>query len=227
VIAVSDGSSAAPRPVRGLFLVLEGGEGAGKSTHIHWVAEYLRSRGIDCRVVREPGGTPAGERARDIVLDASLRMCAETELLLLLAARAEFVRSVLRPALEAGEVVLADRYELSTYAYQGMARGLGLDEVRRLNEFATGGLKPDAVFVLRVDPDAGLRRKRQRADRLESAGREFHRRVAAAYDELAAQEPNVVSIDSSGPKAEVRERLLSELKARFPETFDLEAGLRS
>ena len=224
---MSDKRPAPPRPVRGLFLVFEGGEGAGKSTHVRWVAEYLRSTGVDYRVVREPGGTPAGERARDIVLDPSLRMCDETELLLILAARAEFVRSVVRPALEAGEVVLADRYELSTYAYQGMARGLGLERVRQLNEFATGGLKPDAVFVLTLDPDAGLERKRQQADRLESESRDFHRRVADAYAELARREPDVVTVDSSGPEAEVRDRLLEELRARFPETFDLEAGLRS
>lgn len=190
------------------------------------VAEYLQERGVSHRTVREPGDTRVGERARAILLDPELRMRPETELLLILAARAEFVRSVVRPALARGEVVLADRYELSTYAYQGEARGLGLELVRSLNEFATGGLKPDLVLLLTVDPERGLRRKSRAADRLEAEGREFHRRVADAYEKLADLESEVVSLDSGGAMEAVHRRVMAELEARFPETFGSEAGLR-
>jgi dTMP kinase len=194
-------------------------EGAGKSTHARWLGERLRAAGVPSRVVREPGGTEAGERVRSVVLDAGLQISPEMELLLILAARAEFVRRVVRPALVAGEVVVADRYELSTYAYQGIARDLGLEKVRSLNAFATGGLKPDAVVLLSVDSEVGLGRKRARPDRLEREDREFHRKVAQAYERLAAEEPNVLVVASDAPAEEVRARIVRALAGRFPETF--------
>ena len=116
----------------GLFIAFEGGEGAGKSTHLRRLTERLDRLGIAHLLVREPGGTPAGERIRQIVLDPETLIFAETELLLYLASRAEFVNRVVRPALERGELVLADRFEMSTYAYQGLARGLGLERVKDL-----------------------------------------------------------------------------------------------
>ncbi len=155
------------------------------------------------------------------------------ELLLILAARAEFVRRVVRPALERGEVVIADRYELSTLAYQGIARGLGVETVRRLNRFATGGLRPDAVLLLEVDPEEGLARKRNgldpgnRLDRLEREGGDFLTKVAEAYVDLARQDPTVTRLDARGSKEEVEARIVAELGARFPETFAPIAGLRS
>lgn len=211
----------------GFFLVLEGVEGAGKTTQARWLAEALESAGVPCRVVREPGGTVAGERARDIVLDPALEMTPETELLLILAARAEFVREVVRPALEAGEVVIADRYEMSTLAYQGAGRGLGVDRVTRMNEFATGGLKPDAVLLLEVDPADGLARKSGERDRLERAGGEFLGRVAAAYGELAGTLPDVHRLDAGGSAADTRRRIFERLAERFPETFAGPLGLRN
>lgn len=217
----------------GLFLVFEGVEGAGKTTLARWLGGRLREAGVPSRVVREPGGTSAGERVREIVLDPELEMSPEMELLLVLAARAEFVRRVVRPALDAGEVVIADRYELSTFAYQGIARGLGLDRVRRLNDFATGGLSPDAVLLLEVGAEEGLERKArglarvEALDRLEREGEGFLRRVADAYAALAEREPNVIRVPAAGSLSEVRETVVEELTRRFPETFARGAGLRN
>jgi dTMP kinase len=203
----------------GLFLVFEGVEGAGKSSHLQRLTRALDDRNIAYVMVREPGGTPVGERARDIVLDPSISVTPEAELLLYLAARAEFVRTLVRPALDRGELVLADRFELSTYAYQGCARGLGLDRVRTLNEFATGGLKPDGTIVLRVDPVLGRGRQKGAADRLEREEASFHRAVAAAYDELARTEPGVIVVDSGGPIREVQRSIWDVLHDRWPGRF--------
>jgi dTMP kinase len=207
----------------GLLIAFEGGEGAGKSTHLRKLAERLDALGVAHLLVREPGGTPAGEKIRQIVLDPKTPVFAETELLLYLASRAEFVRRVVRPALERGELVLADRFEMSTYAYQGLARGLGLERVRALNDFATGGLKPDGTVLLVLDPEVGRGRQRGIADRLESEHADFHRAVARAYEALAASEPGVITISSDGLLDEVQERLWAELSARWPDRFPPDA----
>jgi dTMP kinase len=203
----------------GLFIVFEGVEGAGKSTHLQGLSQRLDRAGIAHLIVREPGGTPAGEHIRQVVLDPQTPVFPETELLLYLASRAEFVRRVVRPALARGEMVLADRFELSTYAYQGMARGLGLDQVRSLNAFATGDLKPDVTVLLAVDPAVGHGRKSGTPDRLEREAAEFHRRVSRAYEELAKTEPGVVSISSAGSVDEVQERIWVALSSRWPDRF--------
>lgn len=210
----------------GFFLVFEGVEGAGKSSHARWLVRRLSEAGVPSRLVREPGGTPAGERVRELVLDPVLRISAEAELLLLLAARAEFVRRVVRPALAAGEVVVADRYEMSTFAYQGAARGLDEQMVRRLNAFATGGLRPHAVVLLTVDVEEGLRRKGGGADRMEREGLAFHRRVARAYRQLARGDPTVIEVDTAAEPKEVQAAIVRELAARWPETFSMEQGVR-
>ena len=170
-------------------------------------------------MAREPGGTPGGERVRSVVLDPDLDLGGEAELLLYLAARAEFVRRIVRPALEDGRVVVADRYELSTLAYQGIARGLGLDDVRGLNDWATGGLKADAVILLQIDPSAGRRRKEEEPDRLERESSEFFGRVAQAYDLLAKTEKDVCVVDGNGTPNDVEGRVLAELTTRWPGTF--------
>lgn len=219
---------------KGLFVVFEGVEGAGKSTHLELLAEHLGERGVPHRVVREPGGTEAGERIRRVVLDAALEVTPRTELLLMLAARAEFVHRLVRPALREGEVVLADRFELSTFAYQGVARGLGVDRVRELNDFATGGLKPDALVLLEVSAETGLRRKAGDADRdrMESEDEEFHRAVAGAYRRLAAERSDVLTetpdglirVPAEGEREEVHSRIRTALHGRWPETFGPPAG---
>lgn len=218
----------------GLFVVFEGVEGAGKSTHLEMVGEHLRDRGVEHRIVREPGGTEAGERIRRVVLDADLTVSPRTELLLMLAARAEFVRELVEPALAAGEVVLADRYELSTYAYQGVARELGLERVLGLNDFATGGLKPDALVLLEVPPEVGRRRKGGDLgrDRMEREDADFHRIVARAYRRLADERPELLTrspeglirVAAEGSVETVQDEILRALRGRWPETFGTPAG---
>ena len=203
----------------GLFIVFEGVEGAGKTTHLRRLSRRLDELGIAHLVVREPGGTPAGERIRDIVLDTRSELFAETETLLLLAARAEFVRRVVRPALERGELVLGDRYELSTLAYQGAARDIGIERAREVNEFATAGLRPDGTVLLRIDPESGRRRQSHEADRMERESTAFHRKVADAYDRLAESEPGVIPIDSGDSAEVVHARIWSELSRRWPDRF--------
>lgn len=208
-----------PEPGRGLFVAFEGVEGAGKSTQASRLAARLARLEVPHRLVREPGGTSVGERVREIVLDPGLSLEPETELLLMLAARAEFVRRLVEPALARGEVVVADRYELSTLAYQGLARGLGLEEVRRLNRFATGGTKADAVVLLVVDPEEGRRRAGPAGDRMEGEGEAFHARVDRAYRRLAEEEPEVLAVDGSGDVEEVEARVWESLAGRWPSVF--------
>lgn len=204
----------------GLFLVLEGIEGSGKTTQAGMLAGWLEARGLPCLITREPGGTAVGEEVRRLLLE-STAMDARTELLLMLSARAALVTDVIEPALAQGRVVVADRYELSTLAYQAHGRGLPMDTVRALNEFATGGLRPDLTVVLSVPRPTGEARRAARSvqDRIESAGDGFHARVAEAYAALAATEPGVAAIDGTGPPDTVHETLVSLLRARFPETF--------
>ncbi len=170
-------------------------------------------------MVREPGGTRAGERIREIVLDPGSELFPETELLLLLAARAEFVRRVVGPALERGELVLGDRYELSTLAYQGVARGIGIETAREVNDFATGGLRPDGTVLLRIAPESGRRRKTEAADRMERESEAFHDAVAEAYDRLATSEPDVIVIESDDSPDVVHRRIWSSLSERWPDRF--------
>jgi dTMP kinase len=188
----------------GCFVVLEGPEGAGKSTLAAALAARLRAAGSEPVLVREPGGTAVGERVREAFLGGDHPLSAETELLLVTAARSDLVRAVIAPALAAGRLVLADRYELSTEAYQGAGRGLPLETVHRVNALATGGLRPHLTLVLDVPPELGARRQIEsgkRRDRLDSESAEFHRRVAAHY--LAARGDGVRHLDGTLPAAEV------------------------
>lgn len=211
--------------MNGLFIVLEGVEGCGKSTIQKLLADALRAHGLPVRVTREPGGTDAGERIRREVLHGA-DLPPEAELLLMLAARADHVTKVIVPALEAGEVVLCDRYELSSFAYQGIARGLGLERVRALNALATGQLRADLTIVLEVPASVAEARtgRRTSRDRIESAGAEFHARVAEAYRLLASEEPGVVSVDATRSPEQIRASILELLARRFPETFPTTAG---
>jgi dTMP kinase len=171
--------------VPGLFVTIEGIDRSGKSTQARRLAEAL---GDDALLVREPGGTPAGERIRDLLKDPAIELDARSEALLFAAARAELVASVIRPALDAGKVVISDRYLDSSLAYQGHARGLGEDEVRRVNVWATAGLEPDLTVLLRIDPSAAAARAGE-ADRFEDEGLALQSRVAEAYERLAAANP--------------------------------------
>ena len=165
----------------GRFLVIDGPDGAGKTTQAMRIAEYFRASGADVITLREPGATPAGEAIRDLLLDADTDVTALTEMLLYQAARAQIVETVIRPALARGETVVLDRYWYSTAAYQ--AHGLGLDpvSVRHVSAVATGGVEPDHVFFLDVDPELGLGRINGERDRIEGRPLDYHRRVRDGF----------------------------------------------
>ncbi len=209
-----------------MFLVLEGIEGCGKTTQARLLVHWLEERGVACEHVREPGGLPLAEEIRRVLLESE-DVPARSELLLMLAARAALVDRRVRPALDAGRIVVADRFDLSTLAYQAYGRGLPLEEVRRLNAFATGGLTPDLVLVLdvaRAEADARRTRAGERPDRIERAGDAFHERVAEAYRLLASSEGNVERVEAGGVPEVVHEAVLAVLARRFPETFSSGPG---
>lgn len=207
----------------GRFIVLEGGDGVGKSTQAALLSSWLTARGIPHILTREPGGTPVGEAIREVVLDRDdLEMPAESELLLILAARAAFVRGVVRPALEEGQVVLADRFSLSTLAYQGYGRGLDLGDVRDGLRIATGGLRPDLYIVLDLPAEVASDRQRRdgmEPDRIEKEGDGFLQSVRAGYLELAETEAGVQVLSARGTPEHVHATIRELLEACFPETF--------
>ncbi len=206
---------------RGVFVTFEGGEGAGKTTHIRFLAEALEAHGSEVVCLREPGGTQIGEKLRSIVLDpANARMSDECELLIYEAARAQIVSEVIAPALDRGAVVLCDRFTDSTFAYQVRGRGLDEASVMRANEFACQGISPDRTVLL-VAPSAaaGLVRatKNDGADRLEMAGQDFHVRVNAAFAELARRFPGRIrTVHSQERKSQTSRKIFEELADLFP-----------
>jgi dTMP kinase len=192
----------------GRLIAFEGVEGAGKSTQLELLRRQLEGRGREVVVTREPGGTPVGERVRALLLDPEVEIHPRAEALLFAAARAELVERVIRPALERGAVVLCDRYLDSSLAYQGGARGLGRGPVEEVNRLATGGLLPDLVVLLDLDPADGLRRRQGDRDRIEAQDLDFHRRVREAFRALAAADPNRFAVvDGAAPVREVAARV--------------------
>jgi dTMP kinase len=220
--------SAYPATIRDhVFIVFEGVEGSGKSTQARLLSEALARQGVAHVLTREPGGTQIGEEIRRALLHSGADVPARTELLLMLAARAAFVDHVVKPALARNEVVIADRYELSSLAYQGHGRGLGVEAVKRANAFATGGLAPDLTIVLDVPVSEGVARRAKaggEADRIERAGADFHERVAGAYRLLSNAESGVELVSGSGDAGEVHAAVMAVLSGRFPETFRIEQG---
>lgn len=182
------------------FIVFEGGEGAGKSTQSAALADYLEARGHEVLRTREPGGTPAAEAIRAVLLDpANAGLDDRAEALLFAAARGDHAARVIRPALDRGEIVISDRYLDSSVAYQGVARGLGAERVAELSLWATGGLVPDLTIVLDVDPALGLARV-VGPDRLESEPLEWHARVRQGFLDIAAAAPDrYLVLDGSRP----------------------------
>ena len=209
----------------GFFVVVEGSEGAGKSTLAAGLVRRMQDLGLDPVSVREPGGTPAAEAVRAAFLDPANRFAPHTELLYICAARAHLVQEVIRPALESGRQVVCDRYELSTMAYQGAGRGLDPGTVALVNRVATAGLRPHLTLVLDIPADVGLHRQRAGAkthDRLEREDAEFHRRVAAAY--LAATGEGVRHLDAAASPAALLEAAWAEVAAAAPATFSRGGG---
>lgn len=204
----------------GCFVVLEGPEGAGKTTLLAGLAARCRSAGLDPVVVREPGGTSVAEALRAELLSADRPWTPEMELLYMVTARADLVTRVIRPALADGRVVLSDRFDLSTMAYQGAGRGLPMEHVRWVNRAATGGLVPDVTLVLDLDPALGRARQAaagKGADRLEREDAAFHDRVAAAYREAAGPGVHHVAADVAAPV--LLDAAWEVLAAARPETF--------
>ncbi|MGB4072931.1 dTMP kinase [Pseudomonas sp.] len=208
----------------GLFITLEGPEGAGKSTNRDYLAERLREQGIDVLLTREPGGTPLAEQVRELLLAPSNEiMAADTELLLVFAARAQHLDQVIRPALARGCVVLCDRFTDATYAYQGGGRGLSEARIAVLEEFVQGALRPDLTLVFDLPVEVGLARAaaRGRLDRFEQEGRQFFDAVRHTYLRRAAEQPQRYRIlDAAQSLSEVQQALDKLL----PQLLELQRG---
>jgi dTMP kinase len=210
---------------RGRLITIEGLDGAGKSTLAGALAREIAAGGHPVELLREPGGVPVSERIRDLVKDPALAVSPRTEALLYAAARAQLVHERLEPLLGEGTIVLLDRFVDSSLAYQGAGRGLGVGEVAAINLFATGPLQPDRTLLLRISPTAGRARQRERAnepDRLEREDEGFFAAIAAAYDELAREQPGRIrTIDA----AQAPERVLADALASVADLLQ-HAGTR-
>lgn len=218
---------------RGLFITFEGSEGCGKSTQVQRLTARLEKSGGEFLVTREPGGTPIGEKIRDLLQFApeSAAMQPETELLLFEASRSQLVREVIEPARARGVLVISDRFYDSTTVYQGVARRLDAEVVARLNDFAVGACRPDMTFILDVDVTTARARVLRRVrpvsapDRMEQEPAEFYERVCGAYRELAAREPERVHlIDGARGIDEIEADIWQLLTTKFPDAWETEAS---
>jgi dTMP kinase len=203
------------------FITFEGSEGCGKTTQVGRLAARLERAGVPYLITREPGGTPIGESIRDLLQFAphNSNMTPETELLLFEASRSQLVREVIKPALERGMCVIADRFSDSTTVYQGAARKLDREIIERVNAFAVGHCIPDITFVLDVDgatAESRMQREPRKADRMEQQSAEFYQRVRAGYRELSVHEPTrIVMVDGSGDVDEIEKQIWETLSSRF------------
>jgi dTMP kinase len=216
------------------FITFEGSEGCGKSTQVQRLTARLDRAGVPHLVTREPGGTEIGESIRELLQFApqGVGMTPHTELLLFEASRSQLVREKIKPALEHGLCVISDRFFDSTTVYQGVARKLDRQIVEQLNAFAIGDCRPDATFVLDVDPGIAhsrMRRTARRPDRMEQESTEFYEQVREAYRELAAREPNrIVLIDGSRPEDNIEDEIWEILSRRFPAlATNLQSGIQN
>jgi dTMP kinase len=202
-----------------LFITLEGPDGGGKSTQARLLVEHLTGRGIQTLLTREPGGTPIGDQIRRTLMDlGNTGMHPRSEILLFSASRAQIVHQVIRPRLEAGGVVVCDRFYDSTLAYQGYGHGLDLTALRAITEFATGGLRPDLTFLIDLPAEDGLRRRRRGGqwNRLDAYDLAFHQRVRQGYFDLAAAEPERwVTVDATRPVEAVQSEIRRLVEARL------------
>jgi dTMP kinase len=218
----SDG--ARPHPHPGFFLVLDGPDGGGKTTQVARLADWLRDRGLDVVTCRDPGGTALGNRLRNILMDRdTVPLSMRAEMLLFMASRAQMVDEVIRPALEAGRVVVCDRFLLATIVYQGFAGGLDPDEIARVGQIATAGLLPDLTIVLDVAPEVARDRMGTARDRIEDRSAAYHDRVRESYLDAASggswragpsslYPAPVVSIDAAAEPQSVFEQIQSEVQ---------------
>lgn len=187
---------------KGKFISIEGSEGAGKSTNIRFIQDYLSEKKIDFISTREPGGTPIAEKIRDLLLDkANTRLCNDAELLLMFAARAQHLNELIIPALESGKWVLSDRFTDASYAYQGGGRGLSWEKIAQLEQFVQGNLRPDATILLDIPVEEGMQRVRDRGetDRFEQEQLSFFNRIRETYLKLARDNPERFHIINTQP----------------------------
>jgi dTMP kinase len=216
--AVSD------QPRRGTFIVFEGGDGAGKSTQVRRLTEYLRDRGLSPVVTREPGATALGGQVRSVLLDRSSNITSRAEALLYAADRADHVEKVICPALERGDVVISDRYIDSTLAYQGAGRDLAVDDLARISRWATDGLVPDLTVLLDVAPETGLGRSGDEPDRLEAEPAAFHQRVRDGFRELAERDAaRYLIVDATLPVDVIAELVRERVAKLLPAAQQTEA----
>ena len=202
--------------MKGKFITFEGCEGSGKSTHVALFKEYLDRKGIEYIFLREPGGVSISEKIRNIILDVENKeMCDRAEALLYAAARAQLITEKIIPALKDGKLVVVDRYIDSSFAYQGYARGLGIDFIEKINSYAIDSCMPDKTVFLDISPKVAFERKggADKDDRLELSGIEFHERVYEGYKTLAKKYPErFVSVDPTGTKAETHAKIIDAIK---------------
>jgi len=200
-----------------MFITFEGPDGSGKSTIIQKVYDYLIENNYDVIKTREPGGSPIAEKIRNLILDTeNIKMGYRTEALLYAASRAQHVEETILPALNENKIVLCDRFLISSLAYQGVGRGLGIENVRNINDFAINGVFPDFVLFFNVDPITTLKRKSSldTADRLEKEGNNFHERVYNGYKEILNSEKNIEIIDATQSVEDVFSQCIEVLKRR-------------
>lgn len=202
----------------GTFFVVDGPEGCGKSTQVRMLRDHLEDRGHSVTTVRDPGGTPVGERIRKILLHPNIsEISPKTEMFLYLASRTQLVKDRIRPALEEGDIVISDRFFSSTFAYQGIAGGVGEDVVTELNEVATEGLEPEVLFLLDLPVEDG-RERLEEEDRMEGKTEAYHRRVREGFSMMRNRYPErVISIDARQSIQEIGEKIVSEAKTRLSE----------
>lgn len=201
--------------VKGKFITFEGCEGSGKSTQLRLLAEYLDKNNIPYIMTREPGGSPISEQIRTIILDGkNMEMCDECEAHLYAAARMQHLKDTVIPALESGKLVICDRYVDSSLAYQGEARGLGMEYIEAINKLALENYQPDLTVFLNIPPDKAFARKHgaDKNDRMEQQGLEFHMRVYGGYLKLLKKYPRICAVDCNGTKFETNANIIALLK---------------
>lgn len=184
--------------MKGLFIVMEGPDGSGKTTQINLLEQYLKEAGYECLIAREPGGTVIGEEVRELILNPEYKeMSPVTEMLLYAASRAQLVHEVIGPALEAGRIVISDRFVDSSIVYQGIARNLGISTVAAVNAPGIGIYRPDGIFFIDLSEAEGIRRKKnqKKLDRMEQESIDFHHLVSEGYRKVLAERPEVIKID--------------------------------
>lgn len=205
--------------MKGIFITMEGPDGSGKTTQIERLKAYLSDKGYDIIITREPGGTSISEKIREVILDCDNKsMCDTTEMLLYAASRAQLIHEVIEPALLSGKIVISDRFVDSSAVYQGIARGLSIDAVYDVNQYALNGIEPDITILLDLDAKEGIKRKKDQTelDRMEMEKISFHEKVAQGYRDLAKRHPNrIITIDAFQPIEDIHNKIVQYVEKKL------------